>query len=81
MYKSISLTNEEIDELLHIAAYGNSNDIISSVADWNWTSDDWNDEEPPRVPVSWCVHEWVGVLLINTTKYHCKKCGIHKEDL
>ena len=82
MYKSISLTDEEIDELLQSfeKSLPNLSDVVSN-ADWDWDNDVRDDEKPPRVPIFWCSHEWVAVLLINTTKYHCKKCGVKKEDL
>lgn len=53
--------------------------------DWDlydkWQGSDWSPEwrdEPPPVPL--CNHEWKSILLITSTVYDCKKCGMKKED-
>lgn len=35
-------------------------------------------KEPPKLS---CKHEFVGVQLLMSTVYNCKKCGIKKEDI
>ena len=40
--------------------------------------EDRNYGEPPKLS---CKHEFVGVQLLMSTVYNCKKCGIKKEDV
>lgn len=77
----ITFTDEEIDELIRKVEL----DLVSnSNSGWNsnygWEYDDW--DSPPPTPVSdgKCKHEWIPSLLLTSTVYDCKHCGIKKED-
>lgn len=55
--------------------------------DWDlygkWDGSDWLREysdEPPPVPNT-CFHEWKSILLLTSTVYNCKKCGMKKRRL
>jgi len=54
----------------------------------SWDDDYFSKElEPPKIPkddvIDWnqkyCFHEWKSTLLIISTVYDCKKCGVKKE--
>lgn len=39
------------------------------------------DGPPPLPKRRYCNHEWKTILLLTSTVYDCKKCGIKKEDV
>lgn len=84
------LTKEEIDEI--IESYNNSVQAVPNQITLPYGYDfgnvDFEDRnygdtgfvygEPPKLS---CKHEFVGVQLLMSTVYNCKKCGIKKEDV
>lgn len=84
------LTQEEIDEI--IESYNNSvqaiPDQITLPYGYDFGNVDFEDRnygdtgfvygEPPKLS---CKHEFVGIQLLMSTVYNCKKCGIKKEDV
>lgn len=73
-YKPLTLTDEEIRELLNLrnlptsvygGSYGNG---FNSMYDYEYPT-----------PKFYVRHEWVPVLMLNFTVYDCKLCKAHKE--
>jgi hypothetical protein len=42
--------------------------------------DYYDDDKDRPTDKKYCNHEWTGVLLIMSTKWHCTKCGVKKEE-
>ena len=80
-YQPLTFTDEEINELIRkveLDLTSNSNSGWSS--NYGGEYDDWDSQTPPPIPDGKCKHEWVASLLLTSTVYDCKNCGIKKED-
>lgn len=75
----IYLTEEEINELLsHVQ---NPTNIISdnSNVGYGYNLDLWGRYEDNSSSYSRTRHDWIPILLLNSTVYDCKHCGEKKE--
>lgn len=80
-YQPLTFTDEEIDELIRkvkLDLTSNSNSGWDS--NYGWEYDDWDHPVPDRKSDGKCKHEWVPSLLLTSTVWDCKLCGIKKED-